>query len=119
MDIEQYRDYCLAKPGVTEGTPFGENILVFKVMNKMFALTDIDQFISINLKCDPDRAIKLREEYTDIKPGYHMNKSHWNTITVNGDVSDVLLFELINHSYDLVVDSLPRKLKEELSRFDQ
>ncbi|MFT6865578.1 MAG: putative DNA-binding protein (MmcQ/YjbR family) [Cyclobacteriaceae bacterium] len=115
MDIEQYREYCLAKLGVTEGTPFGENILVFKVMNKMFALTDIDLFISINLKCDPDRAIKLREEYADIIPGYHMNKVHWNTVTVNGDVSDTLLIELIDHSYDLVVESLPKKIKEEFT----
>lgn len=117
MDIESYRDYCISKPGVTEGFPFGEEVLVFKVMNKMFALTDIEKFESINLKCDPERAIKLREENSAVKPGYHMNKKHWNTIEMDGSVSDSNLREWIDHSYALVVDSLPKKTKDELSHF--
>ena len=115
MDIEQYRDYCLAKPGVTEGTPFGENILVFKVMNKMFALTDIDQFISINLKCDPTEALMLRQIFPAITPGYHMNKKHWNTIEMDGTIDDDLLCQLIDDSYALVVQSLTKKDQQELN----
>ncbi len=114
MNIEVYRDYCLQKPGVTEEFPFDENTLVFKVRGKMFALTDVDQFISINLKCDPQRAIELREQYPGIQPGYHMNKKHWNTIETDGSVGDKLLFELIDHSYDLVVAGLPRNLRDGL-----
>ena len=79
MNIEEYREYCIGKPGVTEGFPFDLNTLVFKVMGKMFALTNVDLFVSINLKCDPDYAIELREQYEGIKPGYHMSKKHWNT----------------------------------------
>lgn len=114
MNIEEYRDYCIRKPGVTEGFPFDESTLVFKVMGKMFALTDVDRFESINLKCDPERAIQLRESNPGIVPGYHMNKQHWNTVLMDGSVSDKLAYELIDHSYDLVVQSLPKKLKHEL-----
>ncbi len=114
MDIESYRDYCLALPGVTEDFPFNETALVFKVMGKMFALTDVDKFESINLKCDPTRAIELREEYEEIKPGYHMNKKHWNTISVSGSLGDDLILELIKHSYDLVVEKLTTKEKARL-----
>lgn len=114
MNIEEYRDYCLAKPGVTEGFPFNETTLVFKVMGKMFALTDIELFESINLKCNPEKAIELREQYEGINPGYHMSKKHWNTVAVNSDVPRNLLFSLIDESYNLVVDSLTKKLKEEL-----
>lgn len=114
MNIEEYRDYCLAKPGTTEGLPFGPNVLVFKVMNKMFALTDVDKFESINLKCDPERAIALRESNPGIIPGYHMNKKLWNTVSTQGEVEDKLIYELIDHSYDLVVASLTKKLKAEL-----
>jgi predicted DNA-binding protein (MmcQ/YjbR family) len=116
MNIEEFREYCLLKKGVTEGTPFGPDVLVLKVMGKMFALTDIDNFESINLKCDPDRAIELREEYSSITPGYHMNKKHWNTILSDGSISDDHLRELIDHSYDLVVSSLTKSLKQELQR---
>ncbi|MEO9533454.1 MAG: MmcQ/YjbR family DNA-binding protein [Crocinitomicaceae bacterium] len=114
MNIEEYRDYCLSKKGVTEETPFGPDTLVFKVMGKMFALSGIENFEYINLKCDPDRAINLRESHEDVRPGYHMNKKLWNSVYINGDVSDSMVFELINHSYDLVVNSLTKKLQAEL-----
>ncbi|WOK09604.1 MmcQ/YjbR family DNA-binding protein [Imperialibacter roseus] len=118
MNIEEYREYCIRKPGVTEGFPFDSNTLVFKVMGKMFALADVELFRTINLKCDPDRAIQLRESYEGIKPGYHMNKQHWNTVDTDGSVGDKLLYELIDHSYTLIVDSLPKKLKEELANYE-
>lgn len=114
MDIESYREYCIAKPGVTEGFPFDETVLVFKVMNKMFALTDVDAFEYINLKCDPERAAELREQHEAIRPGYHMNKTHWNSVYVDGTLSDPFILELIDHSYELIVASLPKKLREEL-----
>ena len=114
MNIEEFREYCLSKPGVTEGFPFDESTLVFKVMGKMFALTDLVDAFALNLKCDPERAVQLREEYDAIKPGYHMNKKHWNTILVDGSMSDKLLRELTDHSYDLVVAGLPKKVREEL-----
>ncbi len=114
MNIEEYRTYCLSKPGTSEGFPFDENTLVFKVMGKMFALADVDEFKSINLKCNPELAIELREQYHSINPGYHMSKVHWNTVDVNGDVPDQKLYELIDLSYNLVVKGLTKKLKEEL-----
>lgn len=114
MNIEEYRTYCLSKKGVTEGFPFGGETLVFKVMGKMFALTDVDGFESVNLKCDPERALELRSSYEAVNPGYHMNKKHWNTISNNADVDDKLFYELIDHSYQLVKNSLTKKLKEEL-----
>ena len=106
----------MKKPGVTESFPFDENTLVFKVMNKMFALCDVDLFTFVNLKCDPERAIQLREQYDAIKPGYHMNKAHWNSIYVDGTIPDNLFLELVDHSYELIVDSLPKRVKEELSK---
>lgn len=114
MNTEEIRDYCLAKKGVTEGFPFDEVTLVFKVMNKMFAIVSLDGELRISLKCDPERAVELREKYPAIIPGYHLNKRLWNTIQVDGSISDELLEELINHSYDLIVSSLPKKAKEEL-----
>ena len=116
MNIEEFREYCLSKPGVTESFPFDESTLVFKVMNKVFALTDLNGSFGINLKCDPERAVQLREEFDAIKPGYHMNKKHWNTIDVDGSVSNKLLKELTDHSYDLVVSGLPKKVREELTK---
>ena len=114
MNIEEYRTYCLSKQAVTESFPFDSNTLVFKVANKMFALTDVDLFTSVNLKCDPEWAVQLREEYDgSILPGYHMNKTHWNTVVMDGSVGDKLVKELIDHSYELVVNSLPKKVKEE------
>lgn len=113
MNIEEFREYCLSKPHTTEGFPFDETTLVFKVAGKMFALTNIDLFESTNLKCDPEKAEELREQYPDyIFPGYHMNKKHWNTVSV--ELEDKLLVELINHSYELVYKSLPKKTRLEL-----
>lgn len=114
MNIEEYRDYCLTFVGVTEELPFDDNVLVFKVLGKMFALTDINAFESINVKCDPEKAIELREHYTCVQPGYHMNKKHWNTIIMDGEMPDQEVKEWITHSYDLVVAKMPKKLKEEL-----
>jgi predicted DNA-binding protein (MmcQ/YjbR family) len=109
MEIESLREYCISKPDVTEGLPFGDDTLVFKVSGKIFALTSLSGDLTINLKCDPERAISLREEYPCIRPGYHMNKVHWNTIYVDGTLSDNKIRELIDHSYDLVAKSTKRK----------
>jgi len=114
MNIEEYRDYCIKKPGVTEGFPFDNKTLVFKVMNKMFALTSVEDFVSINLKCDPELAIELRDQFHSVKPGFHMNKKHWNTVENEGDITDKKIFELTDLSYNLVVKGLTKKLKEEL-----
>ena len=111
MNIETFRQRCLEKPGTTEETPFGPDTLVFKVMGKMFALTGLNNFESVNLKCDPERAIELREAHEGITPGYHMSKVHWNTITTDGSVKDTLIRELLDHSYALVVASLPKKVQ--------
>lgn len=109
MNIEEFREYCLIKAGTEDCFPFDENTLVFKVIGKMFALTNVSwENFSINLKCDPERAIQLREEYEEIIPGYHMSKKHWNTIDMQGMLSDKLVCELIDHSYDLVVKSLTK-----------
>lgn len=115
MYIDEFRDYCIAKKGVTEETPFGPDTLVMKVMNKMFALTGLDTYEFINLKCEPEYAAELREREPGITPGWHMNKTHWNSVKVDGTVSDQLIKELIDHSYNLIVDSLPKKLKQELA----
>ena len=114
MYIDEFREYCMAKKGVTEGFPFDDKVLVFKVMGKMFALTDVDEFVSINLKCDPEEAALLREQYEGVQPGYHMDKKHWNTVSTDGSVGDHLLKKWIDDSYDLVVAKLPKKLREEL-----
>jgi len=116
MHIEEFRNYCLSKPGVTESFPFDEVTLVFKVMSKVFAITSLnnEQF-TVNLKCDPERALDLRETYPEIQPGYHMNKKHWNTIDFEGSLEEKLLIELIDHSYDLVVQKLKKAEKEILS----
>ncbi len=115
MNIEEFRDYCLSKKGVTEGFPFDETTLVFKVMDKMFALTDTEDEFSINLKCDPEKAIELREQHPEtVLPGYHMSKRHWNTVVVDGRISDKILYEWINDSYNLIVDSLTKSKKQEL-----
>jgi len=111
MNIEEFREYCLAKPGVTEEMPFGPDTLVFKVGGKIFALTDINTFASINLKCEPIKALQLREEFAAIQPGYHMNKKHWNTVLVNGQIRYSLLLELIDHSYNLVYAGLSKSEK--------
>ncbi|MCH2223174.1 MAG: MmcQ/YjbR family DNA-binding protein [Crocinitomicaceae bacterium] len=113
MNIEEYRTYCLSKNATTESFPFDETTLVFKVAGKMFALTKVDLFETVNLKCDPERSIELRETFNGVNAGFHMNKKHWNTVTINSDVSRELLLELIDHSYDLVVKSLTKKVRDE------
>jgi predicted DNA-binding protein (MmcQ/YjbR family) len=116
MNIEDYREYCISKKGVTEEFPFDEVTLVFKVMGKIFALTNLDGDFSINLKCDPDWAIELREKYSSVLPGYHMNKMHWNTIHMDSSIPDRLICEWTDHSYMIVVDKLPKKSKAELEK---
>lgn len=116
MNIEDYRTYCLSFKGVTEDFPFDNKTLVFKVQGKMFSLLDVETFKSVNLKCDPEKAIELREQYSGIIEGYHMNKKHWNTVSTSSDVPDTLLKELASHSYDLVVKSLTKKSKEDLEK---
>jgi predicted DNA-binding protein (MmcQ/YjbR family) len=113
MNIEQLCEYCLSKPGAEESLPFGPDTLVYKVSGKAFLLTGLDNTdLRFNVKCDPDFAVELREEFTCVLPGYHMNKKHWNTIVADGSVSIKKLKEWIDHSYDLVVESLPKKAKE-------
>lgn len=114
MNITFFRDYCLSKPGASEDTPFDENTLCFKVGNKIFAIIDIELFESVNLKCDPERAVDLREEFGGIVPGYHMNKKHWNTVSFDGSVPDKIILELVDHSYDLILNSLPKKIRESI-----
>jgi len=116
MNIEEFRAYCLSKKGVTESFPFDEQTLVFKVMGKMFALSGLEhQPAKANLKCDPERSIELREEYDGlITPGFHMSKLHWNTVELEMNLPHTLLLELIDHSYELVINGLTKKLKEEL-----
>ena len=119
MHIEQLRDFCINKKGVTEHFPFDESTLVFKVMHKMFLLTGLNNWekgeSKVNLKCNPEKAIELRDEYEGIIAGFHMNKKHWNTVSINSsDVPDNFVKELINHSYDLVVSGLTKKLQKEL-----
>lgn len=115
MNIESFQNYCLIKPGVTEEFPFGEEVLVYKVMGKMFALTSLNnENFSISLKCDPEFAVQLREEHSCVQPGFHLNKKHWNTIIIDGSIKDKQLQDLIDHSYNLVRASLPRKLRETL-----
>ena len=111
MNIEEIRDYCLTKPGVTEDMPFGEDTLVFRVGEKLFLLTSLSQGDRFNVKCDPERAIELREQHTEIQPGYHMNKKHWNTVYTNGDLSRRQICDMIDHSYDLVLKSLPKNIR--------
>ncbi|MFI5222483.1 MAG: MmcQ/YjbR family DNA-binding protein [Bacteroidia bacterium] len=109
MNIEIFREYCLKKKGVEETFPFGEETLVFKVMGKMFALIGLDDPDNCNLKCDPEKALELRSEFEAVQPGYHMNKQHWNTIHFNLDLNDSEILKQVDHSYGLVVSSLPKK----------
>lgn len=112
MNLEEFRNFCLKFNSVTENFPFDQQTLVFKVYGKMFALCDVEDFKSINLKCDPEKAIDLRERYSGIIPGWHMNKTYWNTVSVNEDVPKNLIFELTKHSYELVYASLPKKIRQ-------
>jgi len=109
MDLAEFREHCLTKPGATEGTPFGPDVLVFKVGGKIFALAAFDEVPStVNLKCDPDLALDLRDRYDQVRPGYHMNKKHWNTVEIESGIPAVELRKMIDHSYDLVMRSLPK-----------
>ena len=114
MNIEEIREYCLSKNGVTECFPFDEVTLVFKVGGKMFGLVNLDGELSINLKCDPEKAVELREKYPAVKPGYHMNKKLWNTVEMNNSIRDDLIKEWIDESYQLVFEGLTKKKKEQI-----
>ncbi|WP_235295939.1 MmcQ/YjbR family DNA-binding protein [Portibacter marinus] len=117
MDIVSFRDYCLSKKGVTEETPFGPDTLVFKVLGKMYALCGMtDEEFRCNLKCDPEYALELRDQYPEIIPGWHMNKKHWNTVFCEKELDDRMIADLVDHSYDLVVASLSKAQKEILNR---
>ncbi len=119
MNIEEFRFFCLSKKGVEETFPFDEVTLVFKVMGKMFALTGLDsEEFSVNLKCDPERAIDLRESHEEITAGWHMNKKHWNTVSFEGDLGDAFLKELVEHSYDMVVKGLRKVDRLKLDEMD-
>ncbi|HJW37292.1 MAG TPA: MmcQ/YjbR family DNA-binding protein [Candidatus Udaeobacter sp.] len=116
MDLELFREYCLSKPGATEDMPFGEDVIVFRVGGKMFALASLDEIpATANLKCDPDLALELRDRYEQVQPGYHMNKKHWNTVEIDSGIPDAELRKMIDHSYELVVRSLPKTRREKLT----
>jgi len=117
MNIEELRTYCLSLKGVTEDFPFDESTLVFKVVGKIFCLTDLEGDLSINVKNEPEKNIELREEYRAIKPGYHMNKVHWNTIEIDGSIPDDFIKNLIDESYDLIVMKLKRKEQQKLKSY--
>ena len=110
MDLAEFREYCLRKSGATEGTPFGETVLVFKVGGKIFALASLDDVPArVNLKCDPDLALELRDRYEQVRPGYHMNKKHWNTIEIEAGIPDGEIRKMVDHSYELVAKKLSRR----------
>ena len=109
MDLENFREYCLSKPNAIEDTPFSDDVLVFKVGGKMFALAALDAVpATVNLKCDPDLALDLRDRYEQVRPGYHMNKKHWNTVEIDSGLPDTELRRMIDHSFELVVQNLPK-----------
>jgi len=117
MNIETFRSYCLRKPGATEGTPFGEDTIVFKVGGKMFALAALDEIpATVNLKCDPDLARDLRDRYEQVQPGYHMNKKHWNTVVLDRVIPNAEIERMIDHSFELVRQSLPHAAKAKTKR---
>jgi predicted DNA-binding protein (MmcQ/YjbR family) len=116
MDLEKIRSYCLKKKGVIESLPFNEDTPVYKVMGKMFLLSNLTPPVSINIKCDPELAVEFREKYDAVTPGYHMNKVHWNTVLLDGSIPDKYISEWIDLSYDLIVNGLPGKDKEILSK---
>ena len=115
MQLDEFRNFCLAQKGVTESLPFNDNTLVFKVIDKMFALTSLAEFTSISVKCVPETALELRERYHAVIAGYHMSKKHWNTIAMHDDMPDKEIFEWILHSYQLVAAKLSKKQREELA----
>jgi predicted DNA-binding protein (MmcQ/YjbR family) len=115
MDLQYLREYCLRKHGVSEELPFDDTILVFKVANKIFLLTNLDLFEFINVKCDPELAVELREQYESVIPGYHMNKKHWNTVRMDAGLPAKLILQWVDHSYDMVVKGLSKKERESLA----
>ncbi len=119
MNIEQIREYCLSKKGATESFPFDETTLVIKVMNKMFALIDLEEANSITLKCEPEYALELREQYPSIEGAYHFNKKYWNSVRIDKEVSDKLLQKLIDHSYDEVIKKFTKKLRTAYDAFTE
>jgi predicted DNA-binding protein (MmcQ/YjbR family) len=114
VTLQAIREHCLKKKGVAETFPFDEETLVLKVMNKMFLLIDIYNPLTINIKCDPEKALELRADYEEVTPGFHMNKKYWNTVDITGNLSPKIIYEWIDHSYDEVVKGLKKKEKEEL-----
>jgi predicted DNA-binding protein (MmcQ/YjbR family) len=116
MDMETLSEYCLQKAGVEETFPFGEETLVFKVGGKIFLLASLTEGNRFNAKCDPDRAVELRERHEEVQPGYHMNKRHWNTVRMDGSLKAKEIREMIDHSYEIVVAGLPKKVREEIGR---
>jgi len=116
MDIEIFRNFCLSKKGVEESFPFGDDTLVMKLMGKIFAMANLDGDLNLNLKCDPELAIELREKYPSISAGYHMNKKHWNTVSIDGSLPDKMIIEWINHSYALIYKNLTKKEKDILDQ---
>jgi predicted DNA-binding protein (MmcQ/YjbR family) len=115
MDLTQFREYCLGKPHATEGTPFGPDVLVFKVRGKIFALAAFEEVpTTVNLKCEPDLALDLRDRYEQVQPGYHMNKKHWNTVEIESGIPDTEVRKMIDHSYELVTRSLPKAERKKL-----
>lgn len=114
MNVEQLRDYCLQKCGVTEGMPFGEDTLVFKVGNKIFLLISLNTGNRFNVKCDPELAIELREQHSEVIPGFHMNKVHWNTVYMDGNLTEKQLRDMVDHSYNLIFKSLPKNIQTEI-----
>src|SRR6266550_4710577 len=109
MDLAQFRKYCLSKPRDTESAPFGTDVLVCKVSGKMFALPALDEVpTTVTLKCDRDLALEMRDRYEQVTPGYHMNKKHWNSVEIESGIPDIELRKMIDHSYELVVSSLPK-----------
>ncbi|HEX2189906.1 MAG TPA: MmcQ/YjbR family DNA-binding protein [Longimicrobiaceae bacterium] len=117
MDFRTLRDHCLGKPGATEDFPFGEEVLVFRVMGKIFALTNVERLpLTVNLKCDPELAVELRDRWPAVQPGYHMNKAHWNTVELDGSIPAANVREMVDHSYARVVAGLKRAERERLAR---
>jgi predicted DNA-binding protein (MmcQ/YjbR family) len=117
MNLEAFREYCLTKTGCTEGMPFGETVIVFKVGGKMFGLASLDEVpTTVNLKCDPDLALELRDRYEQVRPGYHMNKKHWNTVELGTEIPDAEIRKMIDHSYGLVAAGLPKAKRERATR---
>jgi len=114
MDIDTLRNFCLKLKGTTEDFPFDKTTLVFKAAGKIYCIISIAEPYECNLKCNPEKAIELREFYHAVKPGYHMNKKHWNTVMFNKDLSDADLLDLVNHSYQEVIEKLPKKIKNKL-----